>query len=275
MKAIEVLSVVAFAAQCKNNSQSNTAQSEPIDINASYDVGSGLIDGSCEQGYIDDELSVFDAYPGDNTDYPMMDVIDYTTAFTGDDFESYSNNSLIASASSSHQYIDVTSGSLYAKHLQGSQVWKRGYTTTHNFRMLAVGTYDGMPIRYRDGKATIRVYFDNIQSSPAHYAGAHLFLRYQTEYDLYVASLRHDGQVMIKKKVCGQYSTLAVADYSGGDVLLDTWYNIEFEARGTDLYFYVNGNLELTASDQDLSWGSTGVRIDYTDTYIDDWYFEE
>ena len=275
MKAIEVLSVVAFAAQCKNNSQTNTTQSEPTDINASYDIGSGLSDGACEPSYVDDGLSVFDAYVGDNTDYPMMDVIDYPTAFTGDDFESYSNNSLIASASSSHQYIDVTSGTLYAKHLQGSQVWKRGYTTTHNFRMLAVGTYGGLPIRYRDGKATIRVYFDNIQSSPAHYAGAHLFLRYQTEYDLYVASLRHDGQVMIKKKVCGQYSTLAVADYSGGEVLTDTWYNIEFEARGTDLYFYVNGNLELTASDQDLSWGSTGVRIDYTDTYIDDWYFEE
>ena len=85
-------------------------------------------------------------------------------------------------------------------------------------------------------------------------------MRYQTEYDLYVASLRHDGQVMIKKKVCGQYSTLAVADYSGGDVLTDNWYNIELEARGTDLYFYVNGNLELTASDSDLSWGSTGVQ---------------
>ena len=99
MKAIEVLSVVAFAAQCKNNSQNNTTQSEPTDINVSYDIGSGLSDGACEPSYINDGLSVFDAYIGDNTDYPMMDVIDYPTAFTGDDFESYSNNSLIASAS--------------------------------------------------------------------------------------------------------------------------------------------------------------------------------
>jgi hypothetical protein len=275
MRILELIVVISLAIQCKSNSQNDPTPVDPVDIDVSYDVGEGLGDGICEQGYIADGISIFDAYPGSNTDYPMMDVIDYPTAFVGEDFESYSNNSLIASSSSSHQYIDVTSGSLYAKHFQGSQVWKRGYTTTHNFRMLAVGTYDGMPIRYRDGKATLKVYFDNIQSNPAHYAGAHIFMRYQTEYDLYVASLRHDGQVMIKKKHCGNYTTLAVAYYSGGDVQTDTWYDIAFETRGTDLYFYVNGNLELTAVDGDLSWGSTGVRIDDSDTYIDDWYLEE
>ena len=80
---------------------------------------------------------------------------------------------------------------------------------------------------------------------------------------------------MIKKKHCGNCTTLAVADFSQGDVLVDTWYDIAFEARGEDLYFYVDGNLELSAQDGDLSWGSTGVRIDDTDTYIDDWFFEE
>ena len=275
MRILETSIIVTLGTQCKNSSQQSPTPSEEPNISVSYDSGDGIGDGACEQSYIDEGLSVYDAYPGNNSDYPMMDVIDAPNAFIGDDFESYSNNVLIASASSSHTYIDVTSGSLYAKHLQGSQIWKRGYTTTYNFRMLAVGTYDGMPIRYRDGKATLRVYFDNIHSNAAHYAGAHLFLRYQTEYDLYVASLRHDGQVMIKKKHCGNYTTLAVADFSQGDVVLDHWYDLEFEARGDDLYFYVDGNLELTAQDSDLSWGSTGVRIDYTDTYIDDWFFEE
>ena len=261
-----------MASPCRSNLDE---PADPDGIQASYDLGDGAGDGACEQDYLSQGQSVYDPYPGANTDYPMMDVVDYPTAFPGDDFEGYSNNALIASSSSSHANIDVTSGALYAKHLQGSQLWKRGYTSTHNFRMLAVGEYGGMPIRYRDGIASARVYFSQAQANAPHYTGAHLFLRYQTEYDLYVASLRLDGQVMIKKKHCGSYSTLAVADYSGGDVETGIWYDLEFEARGSELFFYVDGQLELVATDEDLSWGSTGVRLDYVDAYIDDWFYLE
>ena len=108
MRILETSMVVALATQCKNNSQQDSTSSESPSISVSYDIGDGLGDGACEQSYIDDDLSVFDAYPGDNTDYPMMDVIDYPTGFAGDDFESYAHNLLIASASSSHSFIDVT-----------------------------------------------------------------------------------------------------------------------------------------------------------------------
>ena len=96
-----------------------------MDINVSYDIGDGLGDGICEQGYVTDGLAVFDAYPGSNSDYPMIDVIDYPAAFAGEDFESYSHNSLIASSSSSHQYIDPPSHDRYQVFLL-STFFRRG-----------------------------------------------------------------------------------------------------------------------------------------------------
>lgn len=275
MKATDIAILVTLASECRNNNQNTEDSADPnINDNVSYDAGSGSEDGACEQDYVDNNQGVYDPYPGDNTDYPMMSVVDLPTAFLGEDFEGYGHNDLVAGAASNHPSIDVTAGALYAKHLNGSQVWKRGFTDSSVFRMLGIGEYNGLPIRYQDGTASIRVYFDAVHSGSPHYTGAHIFMRYQTEYDLYVASLRLDGKVMIKKKVCGQYTTLASADYSGGSVDVNTWYDLSFEAEGTDLTLSVNGQPELTVSDSDLSWGSTGVRLDYVDVYVDDWTFE-
>jgi hypothetical protein len=42
----------------------------------------------------------------------------------------------------------------------------------------------------------------------------------------------------------------------------------------TTLRFYVNGVLQLTAQDSSLAWGTTGIRTDYMDVYLDDWMLE-
>ena len=47
------------------------------------------------------------------------------------------------------------------------------------------------------------------------------------------------------------------------------------EANGTNLTLYVDGNVELSVTDTDLSWGTTGVRLDYADVYLDDWTFTD
>lgn len=258
----EVAVLIFLASPCK----SNTEESQTQEI---YDLGTGTGDGLCESDY---DSSVYDPYPGDHSTYPLFDAATVPTSWEGDDFESYSHNSTIASASGGASHIDVTSGTLTSKHLNGSQVWKRAWTNTHNFRMLAHAQYNQKTLRYTDGSQQIRVYFDSVHSQPANYAGAHLFTRYQTEYDLYVASVRLDGQVMIKKKHCGSYSTLANAPFSQGSVSLNTWYDIEFSAQGNNLTLYVDGVEELSVTDDTFSWGSMGVRIDYTDTYVDDWY---
>ena len=262
----ETLIVLLLASPC--NSASDETDNEQNTSEEVYDLGDGTGDGLCEPDY---DSGVYDPYPNDHSTYPLFDVSDVPSAWTGEDFESYSHNSVIASSSSGATHIDVTSGTLYSKHLNGSQVWKRGWTDTHNFRMLAYGTTNQERVRWKDGTNQIRAYFDSIHAQPAHYAGIHLFARYQTEYDLYVASLRHDGQIMIKKKHCGTYTTLAVAPFSQGEVLLDTWYDISFSVQGETLTFSVDGTEELSATDDALSWGSMGVRIDDGDVYLDDW----
>ena len=257
----EMTVLIVMASPCKSSTdESNTDET--------YGLGTGTGDGLCEPDY---DSSTYDPFPADHSTYPLFDAAT-ANSWSGDDFESYSHNSTIASASGGASHIDVTSGILKSKHLNGSQVSKRAWTNTHNFRMLADAEYDQKKLRYTDGTQQIRVYFDAVHTQPAHYAGAHLFTRYQTENDLYVASLRLDGQVMIKKKHCDSYSTLATAPFSQGAVSLDTWYEISFAAYGNNLTLYVDGEEELSVNDDTFSWGSMGVRIDYTDTYMDDWY---
>jgi hypothetical protein len=263
----ESLIILLLASPC--NSASESTENENTVPEETYDLGDGTGDGLCEPDY---DSGVYDPYPNDHSIYPLFHVSDAPTSWTGEDFEGYSHNSIIASANSGAAHIDVTSGTLYAKHLSGSQIWKRAWTDTHNFRMLAHGTYNQTRLRWKDGTNQVRAYFDSIHAQPAHYAGIHLFARYQTEYDLYVASLRLDGQIMIKKKHCGTYTTLAVAPFSQGEVLLDTWYELSFSIQGDTLSFSVDGTEELSTVDDTFSWGSMGVRIDDSDTYIDDWF---
>ena len=246
------------------------SDSEPV----SYGEGNaGDSDGACEDGYVDDNLGVYDPF-GTNTHYPMFSVVDVPTAFSGEDFESYGHNDVVAASSGNVSHIDVTSGVLYAKHLNGSQVWKRGFTDSSVFRMLAVGTFDGLPVRYQDGTASIRVYFNAIHANAPFYHGAHIFQRYQTEYDLYVASLRLDGKVAIKKKVCGQYTTLAQADFSGGSVNMGEWYDIDFEPMA-QIQSLCRWKLRVIRNGYRFIRGTTGVRLDYADVYLDDWTFTD
>lgn len=239
----------------------------PSNSTGSYDLGTGSGDGLCEPEYTS---SVYDPYPQAHSAYPLFDVAD--APWDGDDFESYSHNSTIASANSGPGHIDVTSGILHAKHLQGSQLWKRSWTDTHNFRMLAAGEYQQQRVRWKDGTQAVRVYFDDVHPNAPFYTGAHLFGRYQTENDLYVASFRLDGQIVIKMKHCQDYTTLYQAPYSQGTVNMNTWYDLSLELDGDLIKFYINGQLEASAQDDTLSWGAMGIRLDYTDAYLDDWF---
>jgi cysteine-rich repeat protein len=228
----------------------------------------GTGDAQCEPGY---GSGVYDAFPGNNGSYPRGDS--NTFGWPGDDFESYADDEIVEARTnkSRRSHLEVTSGTLYARHLQGSQLWKRGWTDTHNFRVLSRATSGGDKVRLTDVDAAVRVYIDNWQSGGPQWSGGHIFARYQTENDLYAASLRKDGQVTIKLKHCDNYTTLASGDFSQGSLDTGTWYDLRFEVVGQRLRFYVDGNLELEAFDDTLSWGTTGVRTDYSAVYLDDW----
>jgi hypothetical protein len=122
-----------------------------------------------------------------------------------------------------------------------------------------------------DVDPAVRVYISSWQSGGPQWSGAHIFARYQTQNDLYVASLRKDGKVYIKLKHCDAYTTLAGASFSQGAVQTGTWYGLRFEVVGQRLRLYVDGQLELEAFDDMLFWGTTGVRSDYGTFYLDDW----
>ena len=266
MTTKESIIFILLLSPCSNSQDQNE-----IDTSTEYELGEGTGDGLCEPDYSN---SVYDPYPGAHSGYPLFSVADIPNAWPNEAFEDYNHNDLIASSSSNISHIDVTSGHLYAKHLSGAQLWKRGWVQSSVFRVLTKGYHNGGKIRWTDGTQTVRIYFDSLHSNTPHYAGAHLFARYQTENDLYVASLRHDGQVMIKKKHCDAYTTLAVAPFSQGDVERNRWYEISFSAYGDELIFSVDGNEELSINDSTFSWGSMGIRLDYTDTYLDDWSLE-
>jgi hypothetical protein len=95
-----------------------------------------------------------------------------------------------------------------------------------------------------------------------------------------VASIRYDGVATIKRKWKGVYTTLAESrlnnefrEYldTNGKLSPGKWYQIKFSAIGKNLKLYLDGELLLSASSDTFSWGTTGIRIDNSSTYIDEW----
>lgn len=83
--------------------------------------------------------------------------------------------------------------------------------------------------------------------------------RYADANNYYAASLYNSsgGKLEIRKKVNGSTTTLATkSDYK---LAVDTWYNVKLEMNGSSINMYVNGVLELSATDTDMTKGSAGL----------------
>ncbi|MFY0569025.1 hypothetical protein ACN28E_35105 [Archangium lansingense] len=207
--------------------------------------------------------------------YPDSHYIICTSAsscpWAGENFEAYAEGSLVGCASDSSQraHFEVTSGCLSANQAGTSH---RGWTTTHHFRALSRKYVDGKKVGWKTAAPSYRALIDNWHAGAPEWAGLHVFARYQTEDDLYVASYRKDGLITIKKKLGGVYTTLAQKDLS--TPATGTWHTIKFSVSGDTLQFFVNGVLQLTARDTSLTWGTAGMRTDFMDVYLDDWKLE-
>jgi hypothetical protein len=168
-------------------------------------------------------------------------------------------------------HLDVTSGCLDAVAVGA---YTRGLVRTNSsgyFRALALGHEPGnsRPIKWTDQGIEYRFFHRKRSSVPL--AGFKVFARYRSENDLYVASWRFDGVVQIQRKLCGQYTALAVIK-DHGPPSLGVWHWIRFEAVGDQLRLYLDDDLVLSATSSSLSWGTAGIRIDSADgAYIDDW----
>jgi hypothetical protein len=196
-----------------------------------------------------------------------------------EDFEAYSNLPVTLecdSDKSRRAHLDVTKGCLDAVLIEGT-AYRRGKIrltpTDPGFRALALSYTSSdlaRPIKWTDQRVEYRFYqIGGFLPDAPDTAGFHVFARYRTENDLYVASWRKDGNVTIKEKLCGNYTPLAQATI--GPWAPGTWHRLRFEASGQNLRFYVDNVLRLAVTDGTFSWGTAGVRIDYADAYIDDW----
>jgi hypothetical protein len=218
----------------------------------------------------------YDAFPSAEGPY-VSGPASTTLPWSGENFESYTNGAVIETSTnkSAQPHLDVTSGTLESKY---AGTWRRGWTDDYNFRAVAIGRdAQGREIKWTDQVAEYRGYIDAWQTSAPDWAGLHLFARYRTSDDLYVSSIRRDGLATIKRKWNGSYTTLAQTTLPGsyldgnGVLLTDQWYRLRFSAIGSNLELSLDGTSLLTATSGTFSWGTTGMRIDYADTYIDDW----
>ena len=173
-----------------------------------------------------------------------------------------------SSAKTANAPLLVTSGELVSGTHLGT---KTGFTKTHNFRMLLnpfLAT--GERIAWDNYRFTATLLLDHWlpqrTETPA-WSGLHLFARYNTENDLYVASLRKDGLIVIKKKIGGEYTTLASTK---AELMSGKWYVLTFQVENANLLFFVDGVLVLQAKDADLSSGTSGVRFDYAAVHVKD-----
>lgn len=208
----------------------------------------------------------YNHYPGNPDQYPKGTPSQFP--FPKQDFQEYGVNKIItkSTAKDPSRPLMATSGTLTCKSLNGV---KTGYTTTYNFRMLCnpIDNSSLKLVRYTDTKTTFLGSVNRWQSGAPKWAGLHIFGRYQTEDNLYVASWRMDGKCTLKKKINGVYTT--IKQMSFGSPALGDEHLMSLEINGSLLSYFIDGNLVLQAQDKDLDWGTSGIRCDYSDTCID------
>jgi hypothetical protein len=113
--------------------------------------------------------------------------------------------------------------------------------------------------------------------------GVHLFLRYQSQFELYYASVaRRDGHVVIKKKCKGgdvnggTYYSLGSSEQSGWPMPPGTWHSVGATVRtnrdgSVTIELYRDNRVITTATDTGIGCppitaaGATGIRGDNTE----------
>jgi len=224
-----------------------------------------IVKDNDNQDNVELSSSVYNPYPGNPEQYPKGSPQQYP--FPSQYFSNYSVGEIIATSSNKNvnDPLIATSGTLVCQEYQGK---KMAFTDTHNFRLLYNGMDDnGVKVGWTDSISNVTFIPVASQPNKPTWAGMHLFARYRTSDDLYVASYRFDGKGTIKKKINGKYTTLG-QNYIGVPELGES-YRLQFTCKGDSLALYVNGSKKLAVTDSSLTWGTSGIRMDYTDCYVE------
>lgn len=242
----------------------------------------GMTIFSCALFPLKSAFAAYDAYPNNGGPY-LIGPVSTSLSWKGEKFDNFQNGQLIecSNSQSLQAGYDVTSGCLSAKYVDEL---KHGWIDYKTFRVVtdARNTLN-QKMKWTNQTVEYRAYIEEWHKNgniPA-WSGLHAFVRYQTSDDLYVASIRYDGYVTIKVKYQGKYTTLAqihLSDYTNdyfnadGKLAEKQWYDIKFTAYDTQLTLYLNNQIILATTNQLIDAGTTGIRVDYASTYLDDWH---
>jgi serine/threonine protein kinase len=91
--------------------------------------------------------------------------------------------------------------------------------------------------------------------------------RLQNATNYYFATMRSSNQIEIKKLVDGRSTVLASKPFT---VSLNAWRTVRFEIIGTNLRLYIDGVLQLSATDSTYASGSAGLATFYATANFDD-----
>lgn len=200
---------------------------------------------------------------GHATTYPAgnEDIRGYALPET---IECSSNKSL-------RSHLDVTSGCLKAVAVGSYSRGQIEESSSGAFRIVALpfAGNESRVMKWTDQKNEFRFYYTHTTGTGVD-PGIKAFVRYNDEYDLYVASWRMDGKVNIKRKQNGTYKTLA--EISMPKPSTNAWHKIQFHATGNKLELYLDGSKVLSATDSTFAYGTAGIRTDAMDgAYLDEW----
>jgi hypothetical protein len=124
----------------------------------------------------------------------------------------------------------------------------------------------GGKINWTDQVVSTRVKFTTLTSSSA---SAFLAVRYMNKDAYYLAYLKADGSLKIRKRVDG--STDDIATYkSNMPVVVGTWYTLGLSAVGTTLTASINGMMVATGTDSALTAGGIALGVQNAVASFDD-----
>src|SRR5215510_14596671 len=123
----------------------------------------------------------------------------------------------------------------------------------------------------RAGSTSMTNYSVQARVKPLGFNGSNrhaaLIARAQSSTNYYYLALTNSNQLALRKLVGGSSTTLASKAIT---VMIGTWYTLRIDVVGAQLWGYVNGALELTATDSQFSSGNIGGATFFASAEFDD-----
>jgi hypothetical protein len=154
----------------------------------------------------------------------------------------------------------TTTGGTWAVVTDGSKVYQQSNSAASDTHAIKGNT------AWTNYTLSAKVKVDGFDSGG--YAGVGLDARYTDANNYYSFQYyKLTGQLKIQKKVGGVFTALASKNYA---FTTGNWYTMKAVVNGGNLEYWVNGNLELSATDTSLTAGEIGLNAHRANAKFDD-----